>query len=147
MKKILKIMVMLPVFMIVMVVGMIVVMMKMDHKVDYEVSTANTEIPQFTEMEIPFDHQLNPDESLPFVGSAIIDIDNDGQEEFFLGGSVRTRPHFCVQCTREYNFVQCKSLYATLSHPSSFPFLPFFFFFLFFKSFFFFFFLYHLRGF
>ncbi len=86
MKKILKIMVMLPVFMIVMVVGMIVVMMKMDHKVDYEVSTANTEIPQFTEMEIPFDHQLNPDESLPFVGSAIIDIDNDGQEEFFLGG-------------------------------------------------------------
>ena len=86
MKKLLKIMVILPVLMVLMVVGMVVVMMKMDHNAKYEVSTDNTAIPQFTEMEIPFDHKLNHNESLPFLGSAIIDINNDGQEELFLGG-------------------------------------------------------------
>ena len=86
MKKLLKIMVILPVLMVIMVVAMVVVMMKMDHNAKYEVSTDNTAIPQFTEMEIPFDHKLDHNKSLPFLGSAIIDVDNDGQEELFLGG-------------------------------------------------------------
>ena len=86
MKRLLKIIVIAPVLLILMMVGMIVVMMKIDHKIDYDVSTANTDIPQFTMTELPFEHQLNPNESLPFVGSAVIDIDNDGKEEVFLGG-------------------------------------------------------------
>nr|CAA6830623.1 MAG: Unknown protein [uncultured Thiotrichaceae bacterium] len=86
MKKLLKIMIAAPIVMVMMMLLMVVVMMKMDHGIDYEVATDNTEIPQFTTMEIPFEQKLNPDESLPFMGSAIIDIDNDGKEEIFLGG-------------------------------------------------------------
>lgn len=86
MKKFLKIIIALPILMIMMALIMVVVMMKMDHNIDYEVATDNTEIPQFTTMEIPFEHKINHNESLPFMGSAIIDINNDGKEEIFLGG-------------------------------------------------------------
>lgn len=86
MKKLLKIMIIAPVAMIVMALLMVVVMMKMDHAVDYDVSTENTSIPQFDTMDIPFEHEIDPDKSLPFMGSAIIDVDNDGKEEIFLGG-------------------------------------------------------------
>ena len=86
MKKLFKTLLMLPIVMVAAVVSMIVIMMKMDHVIDYDVALGDTEIPQFTSMDIPFDQQINPDQSLPFMGSAIIDIDNDGQEELFLGG-------------------------------------------------------------
>jgi hypothetical protein len=85
MKKIFKFMMILPV-MVVSLLVMVTVMMKMDHQVDYDVSTENTAIPTFTEMDIPFDHKIDPKTSLPFTGSAIIDIDNDGQEELLIGG-------------------------------------------------------------
>lgn len=71
---------------ILLLVVFISVMMIKDRSIDYDVSTQGVDIPHFTEIEIPFDQQLNDSESLPFMGSAIIDIDNDGVEELFLGG-------------------------------------------------------------
>jgi len=44
--------------------------------------------PKFTEIPLPFTHQYNGEVSLPFLASAIIDVDNDGFEEVFLGGGV-----------------------------------------------------------
>jgi hypothetical protein len=58
----------------------------LDAKIDYDVSTNGVAIPGFTAVEVPFD-QLNDFTSAhPFAAGAIIDIDNDGIEELFLGG-------------------------------------------------------------
>ena len=43
-------------------------------------------VPQFTEVDFPFTHQFDKNNSLPFLGSAIIDIDGDGTPEVFMGG-------------------------------------------------------------
>ena len=58
----------------------------MDAKVDYDVSTTGVSIPKYTTVEIPFDQSNDFSTAHPFAGSAIIDIDNDGVEELFLGG-------------------------------------------------------------
>jgi len=41
---------------------------------------------EFTEIAFPFSHRFDKDNSLPFLGSAIIDIDGDGTPEVFIGG-------------------------------------------------------------
>ena len=71
---------------ILMMMAMMSMMVIGDRQIDYDVSTQGSDIPQFTEVEIAFEQKLNAKESLPFMGSAIIDIDNDGVEELFLGG-------------------------------------------------------------
>jgi hypothetical protein len=43
-------------------------------------------VPQFTAVDFPFSHQFDKNNSLPFLGSAIIDIDGDGTPEVFVGG-------------------------------------------------------------
>jgi hypothetical protein len=58
----------------------------MDKKIDYIVSTKDITIPTFEATYLDFDQKLNDAESLPFTASAIIDIDNDGTEELFIGG-------------------------------------------------------------
>lgn len=45
-----------------------------------------SQIPQFTEAKIPFKHSFDAENSLPMVGSAMIDIDGDGIDELFIGG-------------------------------------------------------------
>ena len=57
-----------------------------DAKIDYDVSTAGVSIPQYTAVEIPFVQGNDFTKAHPFAASAIIDIDNDGTEELFLGG-------------------------------------------------------------
>ncbi len=42
-------------------------------------------LPQYKEQALDFNHQYSNDE-LPFLASAVIDIENDGTEEIFLGG-------------------------------------------------------------
>ncbi len=42
--------------------------------------------PNFDEVSFPFKHQFDSEKSLPFLGSAIIDIDGDGIPEVFIGG-------------------------------------------------------------
>jgi hypothetical protein len=58
----------------------------MDRQIDYDVSLGNTLVPTFKEIVLDFDHKLDESTSLPFTASAVIDIDNDGTEELFIGG-------------------------------------------------------------
>ena len=67
-------------------IAMIALMMVMDRRIDYHVELGDTVVPAFDELVIPFDQKLDESQSLPFMASAIIDVDNDGTEELFLGG-------------------------------------------------------------
>jgi len=58
----------------------------LDARIDYDVSTAGVSIPQYTAVDIPFEQENLFTTTHPFAAGAIIDIDNDGVEELFLGG-------------------------------------------------------------
>jgi len=51
-----------------------------------EADFSGIEVPQFSEIAFPFSHQHDENNSLPFLGSAIIDIDGDGTPEVFMAG-------------------------------------------------------------
>lgn len=53
-----------------------------------------TLIPTFKELQHDFVHQFDQKNSLPLVASAMIDIDNDGTEEIFLGGGAGQNDRF-----------------------------------------------------
>lgn len=80
-----------------MVMALVVVMMGMmmgkfiwDRGDDYAVDRSGVPVPTYEESEIIFNQGNAFTESLPFLASAIIDINNDGVEELFLGGSKNT---------------------------------------------------------
>jgi enediyne biosynthesis protein E4 len=83
MKKLLKI---IPVIIILLVI-VVIVRMKLDASDPYpEITVGEVAVPTFKEVEFPFVHKHNEEESLPFTASAVIDIDNDETEEVFIGG-------------------------------------------------------------
>lgn len=45
-------------------------------------------VPHFNAVDVPFKTLFDKKESLPLIGSAVIDVDNDGREEFFVGGGM-----------------------------------------------------------
>ena len=45
-------------------------------------------VPTFEEITLPFIHEYTIEKSLPFFASAVIDIDNDGVDEIYLGGGI-----------------------------------------------------------
>ena len=53
---------------------------------DYSVPAE--EIPAFKEIAFPFTNIFDNTKSLPLMASALIDIDNDGVDEVFMGGGV-----------------------------------------------------------
>ncbi len=58
-----------------------------DTKDKYEaVSFDESLIPQYDRLTVPFTNSYDAKNSLPLIGSAVIDIDNDGVEELFVGG-------------------------------------------------------------
>lgn len=59
-----------------------------DRQVDYDISSDGLVIPSFTEQTINFVPTYDETRTLPFTASAIIDINNDGVEEVFLGGGI-----------------------------------------------------------
>lgn len=65
-----------------------------DRKVDYDISSEGLVIPAFTEQTIDFVPSYDKTQTLPFTASAIIDIDNDGIEEVFLGGGMEQADAF-----------------------------------------------------
>ena len=71
---------------VVLMLVMLVVRGLMDARVDYDVTTAGLSIPQYDSIEVPFEQSNDFSSAHPFAGSAVIDIDNDGTEELFLGG-------------------------------------------------------------
>lgn len=61
-----------------------------DRQDDYDVDLSDVDIPSYTPSDIVFEQGNDFTESLPFLASAIIDVDGDGVEELFLGGSKTT---------------------------------------------------------
>ncbi len=51
-----------------------------------EADLSGISLPKFTEVAFPFTHRYDEDHSLPFLGSAIIDVDGDSKPEVFMGG-------------------------------------------------------------
>jgi len=86
MKTVLKIFFVLIVALMLTIVGWFL----LDQRDDYEVDMSGVEVPLYTASEIAFDQGNDFSKSLPFMASAIIDIDGDGVEELFLGGGQDT---------------------------------------------------------
>jgi len=53
---------------------------------DCDFTVADNMIPKFDVVDIDFTHQFDGDISLPVMGSCLIDINNDGVDELFVGG-------------------------------------------------------------
>ncbi|MFT7373801.1 MAG: hypothetical protein ACI9T9_002501 [Oleiphilaceae bacterium] len=85
-KKVLIILPAMVILMMVLVAGNFI----LDRQDDYEVDLSDVEIPNFEESVIEFNQGNDFSVSLPFLASAIIDVDGDGVEELFLGGSQNT---------------------------------------------------------
>ncbi len=60
-----------------------------DKRPKYKKTAENLEIPQFIPIEVDFKHNYEISRGLPFTAGALIDVDNDGNEELFLGGGTR----------------------------------------------------------
>jgi len=75
---------------IITVMGMVAGYFILDRQDDYDVDLAGVEVPTYKESAIFFNQGNDFSNSLPFLASAIIDIDGDGTEELFLGGSKNT---------------------------------------------------------
>jgi len=75
---------------IIAIVGLATVKSIKDRQDDYDVDLAGVEVPLYDESAISFNQGNDFSVSLPFLASAIIDIDGDGTEELFLGGSKNT---------------------------------------------------------
>ena len=56
------------------------------HSCDY--SVPKSEIPVFKDAKISFSNVYNGSKSLPLTGSTLIDVDNDGVDELFVGGGL-----------------------------------------------------------
>lgn len=52
----------------------------------YQIEVDITQVPTFSPVRLDFVHKYREAQSLPFLGSAIIDVDSDGKPEVFLGG-------------------------------------------------------------
>ncbi|PHR72425.1 MAG: hypothetical protein COA66_06860 [Arcobacter sp.] len=90
MKKLLLI----PIILILLIISFVFIKSNMDRMIDYEVSSKNVVIPKFKEIVLDFAHKLDDNTSLPFAASAVIDINNDGVEELFLGGGPKQEDVF-----------------------------------------------------
>ena len=72
---------------IILLMVLVIVRMKSDARDPYPGISANdVSVPTFKEVKFSFVHKHDKEKSLPFMASAIIDVDNDGTEEVFIGG-------------------------------------------------------------
>ncbi len=51
-------------------------------------SVPKSEIPVFSKVKLNWNNEFDNEKSLPIIGSAMIDVDNDGVDELFLAGGV-----------------------------------------------------------
>jgi len=51
-----------------------------------DLTVAEHIIPKFTEIKVDFKHEFNDESSLPVLASCLVDINNDGIDELFIGG-------------------------------------------------------------
>jgi enediyne biosynthesis protein E4 len=69
--------------------GGVAFMVIRDGRPKYPDVAGGMEVPQFSMIEIDFTHNYVQSRGLPFTAGAIIDVDNDGRDELFLGGGLR----------------------------------------------------------
>ncbi len=81
-----KKLILIPILFVAAILTLVITRSLLDKNIDYDVSTNNIVVPTFEASYLDFEQQLNADESLPFTASAVIDIDNNGVEELFIGG-------------------------------------------------------------
>ncbi|MCH9652757.1 MAG: VCBS repeat-containing protein [Planctomycetes bacterium] len=92
---------------------------KLDGNIDYDVSTAGITIPTFTEQEIEFTHKYKKETAIQTTGGAIINIDNQGAEELFLGGG-EGQPDAIFQYTNgSFNDITRETGYEKLSNEAT----------------------------
>lgn len=84
-----KVLFALPVIVIILMI-MVAGSFVLDRQDNYGVDLSGVEVPKFEESVIEFNQGNDFSVSLPFLASAIIDVDGDGVEELFLGGSKNT---------------------------------------------------------
>ncbi len=58
------------------------------HSSKYKVTIEDSKIPVFTKIQMQFSHKYDNKKSLPIAPSAVVDIDNDGIDEVFMGGGL-----------------------------------------------------------
>jgi hypothetical protein len=66
----------------------IIVYALQDKTTKYSVAVEQELVPQFTPIDVDFRHSYHTSRGLPYASGAVIDVDNDGTEELFLGGGV-----------------------------------------------------------
>ncbi len=69
-------------------VGAVAMMAFVDRNNDYEVDLTGLIVPQFEELSIDFQPTYDGSKTLPFTAGAVVDINNDGVEEIFIGGGI-----------------------------------------------------------
>ena len=86
--KLLKSIVLFVIFILVLVLLGISWLSNRDRANGYPTDTTNLTIPQFTQQVIDFIPTYDASQTLPFTAGAIVDVDNDGVEEIFIGGGI-----------------------------------------------------------
>lgn len=86
----LKFIVIILLAMILLLISVVVGKIVYDRQDDYDVDASDVNIPAYEESDIVFNQGNDFTASLPFLASAIIDVDGDGVEELYLGGSQTT---------------------------------------------------------
>ena len=81
-----KKLILIPIAIVAALIILVMVRFSLDKRIPYQVSTDNIALPTFEASYLDFDQRLSDAESLPFTASAVIDIDNDGVEELYIGG-------------------------------------------------------------
>lgn len=84
-------------FVVLLLIGLSIVLTWLssrDRATDYPKYNDNLTIPRFTQQVINFVPSYDETKTLPFTAGAIIDIDNDGVEELFLGGGIDQQDAF-----------------------------------------------------
>lgn len=87
--RIVKVLKIIPILLLLMV-GLVFGKFITDRQDDYDVDLSGVNVPTYQESTIVFNQGNDFSESLPFLASAIIDVDGDGVEELYLGGSKHT---------------------------------------------------------
>lgn len=65
-----------------------------DRATDYPTELGNVSVPTFKQQIIDFVPTYDESKTLPFTAGAIVDIDNDGVEELFIGGGINQEDAF-----------------------------------------------------
>ena len=74
------------IFILILIVILLAVFYHKAYQQPYAFTVSKESIPKFKEVKFPLTNIFDNKKSLPIIGSAIIDVDNQGSPEVFIGG-------------------------------------------------------------